>query len=485
MRSVNAALALAAFLLCGHAALADDLSPTRPDRPWVGDTYVLPPNRDIPLPTAPPQFNPRHAYTLPELIDIAQSANPSTRVAWAEARIAAQGVGLVEATFLPNLSALVLGGYQWGQGRSTVSNLHSDTASTAVSALTLQWLLFDFGQRSARLEAARQQTAMADIAFTAEHQNVIYKVSLAFYAHAAARARGANAVTAAKDAQDVQAAAEDRLRHGIGTIVEVARSRQATAQVTLALVQARGAADDSYAALLAAMGISPLTTIRVADPAQRDFDTTVISDVDKVVADALARRTDVQSANSARLASLARLKAAEADYLPKIFMSATGYYATARVDSGAFSLGTEQLPTANLAANRSGVTVLLGVKIPIFDGGIRDANVAQARADNDRTAALTAQAVTEATRQVVMAQNAVKTSIAAWRAARALETAAQTTFDAALASWHHGVGSITDVTLAEMQLLQARDAAAESHSTALSAAASLALATGILGAAPE
>jgi hypothetical protein len=140
---------------------------------------------------------------------------------------------------LPNLSALVLGGYEWGQGRSTVSNLHSDTASTAVSALTLQWLLFDFGQRSARLDAARQQTAMADIAFTAEHQNVIYKVSLAFYAHAAARARAANAITAAKDAQDVQAAAEDRLHHGIGTIVEVARARQAAAQATLALVQAR------------------------------------------------------------------------------------------------------------------------------------------------------------------------------------------------------------------------------------------------------
>jgi outer membrane protein TolC len=212
------------------------MAPARPDRPWVGETYVLPPDRTLPAPTAPPQLDPRHAYTLPELIDIAQSTNPSTRVAWAQARIAAQGVGLVKATFLPNLSALVLGGYQSGQARSTLSNLHSDTASGAVSALTLQWLLFDFGQRSALLEAARQHTAFAAIAFTAEHQNVIYKVSLAFYAHAAARARAANAVTAAKDAQDVQAAAEDRFRHGIGTIVEVAQARQATAQAALALV---------------------------------------------------------------------------------------------------------------------------------------------------------------------------------------------------------------------------------------------------------
>jgi outer membrane protein TolC len=243
--------------------------------------------------------------------------------------------------------------------------------------------------------------------------------------------------------------------------------------------------EDAYVALLAAMGISPLAKIAVADPPRHDFDATAIPDVDKVVAEALARRADVQAANAAHLESLARFEAAQAEYLPKIFVSATGSYATANFNSGAFSLGSEQLPAANLSGNRSGVTLLVGIKIPIFDGGVRDASVEQARADSDRTAALTTQAATEAARQIVTAQNAVKISIAAYRAARVLEAAAQTTFDAALASWRHGVGSATDVTLAEMQLLHARDAAAEAHSTALSAAASLALATGILGAAPQ
>jgi hypothetical protein len=43
----------------------------------------------------------------------------------------------------------------------------------------------------------------------------------------------------------------------------------------------------------------------------------------------------------------------------------------------------------------------------------------------------------------------------------------------------------TAVTLATTQLLQARDAATEAHSGALSAAASLAFATGALGSAPN
>jgi len=65
------------------------------------------------------------------------------------------------------------------------------------------------------------------------------------------------------------------------------------------------------------------------------------------------------------------------------------------------------------------------------------------------------------------------------------EAAAETTFDAALAAYRNGVGSITDLTVAETQLLQANNASTDAYSTALSAAATLALSTGTLGAALE
>jgi outer membrane protein len=71
------------------------------------------------------------------------------------------------------------------------------------------------------------------------------------------------------------------------------------------------------------------------------------------------------------------------------------------------------------------------------------------------------------------------------QASKSLASAAQTTFNAALAAYQHGVGSITDPTLANSQLLQAKNASTDAYSTALSAAAMLALATGTLGAAPE
>jgi outer membrane protein len=87
-------------------------------------------------------------------------------------------------------------------------------------------------------------------------------------------------------------------------------------------------------------------------------------------------------------------------------------------------------------------------------------------------------------RQLVVADNALRTSLSAYSASNAL-VAAQTTFDSALASYRNRVGSITDVNIAQIQLLQARNASTDTYSTALSAAATLALATGALGSAPR
>ncbi len=91
----------------------------------------------------------------------------------------------------------------------------------------------------------------------------------------------------------------------------------------------------------------------------------------------------------------------------------------------------------------------------------------------------------EAVRQIALANNSVHTSLAAYSASQALAAAAQTTFDAALTAYRSGVGSITDLTVAESQLSQAQDAATDAYSAALSAAATLALSTGALGASPQ
>jgi outer membrane protein len=489
-------------LLAGCATSSLDLAPPAPNVPWTPGTssggeiiagappsaaaprsnsFVLPSNaRAAGEAPAPAGLDKSHSYTLPELIDVAQSRNPLTRVAWENARDAALVTGIARAAYLPSLSASVVGAYQTGGDVS----LHG-----SISAISVQWLLFDFGERDAHVLAAEQVSVMANIGFTAAHQDLIYKVALAYYTHMAAQARIGTAEKALQNARDVQAAAESRYAQGVGTIVEVAEARQGTAQGELAQVQANGQAQDSYVALLAAMGISPLTQIKVADLGERKLSTALIAPIDQIVTDALARRPDVLSAYAAHEASIARLRAAQAEFMPKLFLSATGSYTSNTLSVSTLpglGAGPSQVPpTINIPSTHYGATVILGVTVPIYDGGLRRALEGQARADEARTDAQLEQIRDEATREIVGASNQVHTSLSALDAAHALASAAQITFDAALDAYRHGVGSITDTTRAETALLEAQNASTDAYSVALSSAATLALAAGTLGTAPD
>jgi outer membrane protein len=504
-------LALVSILgwLSGCATSSLNLAPAAPDVPWTpatasdgeivagtpapadarrSDAYVLPSNPkaagEAPLPAG---LNSSHSYTLAELIDLAQSHNPLTRVAWQNARDAALATGIAKTAYLPSLTASVVGAYQTGSNRVTAYGTQESLNGSlhgSISAVSLQWLLFDFGERAAVVSAAEQVSVIANIGFTAAHQQLIYQVALAYYAHIAAQARLATAAKALQNAKEVQAAAEARRAHGVGTIVEVAQARQATAQAELAQVQASGQAQDSQVALLAAMGISPLTQIKVAGVEQRNLSAALTGPVEQIVQEALARRSDVLSAYAAHEASLARLRAAKAEFMPKFFLSATGSYTSNTLDVSTLP-GPGSAPTFNLPGTHSGATVLLGVTMPIYDGGLRRAQQAQARADVARTDARLEETRDEATREIVGAANRLRTSLSAIEAADALASAAQITFDAALDAYRNGVGSITDTTRAEIALLEAQNASTDAHSAALSSAAMLALAAGTLGTAPE
>jgi outer membrane protein len=511
MRTPNRIALLAIVTsLAGCATSSINLAPTAPNVPWTPRTssggeivagappsataprnssYVLPSNaRAAGEASSPANLDDSHAYTLVELIDLAQSHNPLTRVAWENARDAALATGIAKSTYLPNLSASVVGAYQTGNNTVTLEGKRVSTDNSQhglISALSLQWLLFDFGERQAVVSATEQVSVIANIGFTAAHQQLIYRVALAYYTHIAARARVATAEKALRNAKEVQASAQSRQAQGVGTVVEVAQARQVTAQSELAQVQASGQAQDSYVALLAAMGVSPLTRLEVADPGPRKLSATLMSPVEQIVSEALARRPDVLSAYAAHQASLARLRAAQAEFMPKFFLSATGSYASNTSDVPTLP-GIGQLPpTLNLSGSRFGTTVLLGVTVPIYDGGLRRAREGQARADAARTDATLEQVRDEATREIVGAANRVRTSLSALEAANSLESASQITFDAALDAYRNGVGSVTDATRSETALLEAQNASTDAYSAALSSAATLALAAGALGGAPE
>jgi outer membrane protein len=87
-----------------------------------------------------------------------------------------------------------------------------------------------------------------------------------------------------------------------------------------------GAAQNAYLTLISAMGISPLNQIKVAGVSDRRLSPELAGSAEKVFSVALARRPDILAAFAAQKASLANVRAAEAEFLPKVFLSGTGSY---------------------------------------------------------------------------------------------------------------------------------------------------------------
>jgi len=141
-------IALAGFVLLGGCNDTRDLAPASPDTPWqfepsneapttpapaaVGARrFAVPENTAVLLPS-PANIDPNHAYSLVELIDIAQRRNPTTRVAWEQERQAAINVGIARAAYLPSLTASAIAAGSTSSCRSPATSSRKASSSTTL-----------------------------------------------------------------------------------------------------------------------------------------------------------------------------------------------------------------------------------------------------------------------------------------------------------------------------------------------------------------
>lgn len=482
-------MAMLSAALAGCATDSLRHAPASPRQPWVApstafssrDTSLSPAPKDYSVPpdsrvaevNQDPLVDHEATYSLPQLIDMAQRQNPSTRLAWNRARQAALAIGVAEATFLPIISANVVGGWQRVSTPSpiTVGGRRADIESElhgAAPFLALEWLLFDFGQRRALLEGAEHASYAANVLFNAAHQKVIHDVTHAFYAYGAARAQLRIANQARDNSRQLLEAVEQRLKGGLATTVELALARQRVAQSVLRCVNAEGLERNLYQGLLAAVGLSPTSKINVGGP-QQALPQAAPTLTDEAIRLALSRRPDLQASYAARSAAQAGVAAAEAEFMPKVYLAAV-----AGRNKESFDIGS--LPA--LRHRSSSSAVLIGVSVPLYDAGLRSARLKDAEMQVASATEVFQEAQRDAVREMVAAHDMLRSALAGYYAAHELEEAASVAYDAALDAYRHGVGTITVATEAATGLLDAKSARSDAHFASLSAAASLAFVMG-------
>jgi len=467
------AVAVAALLvsLLGSEALSAQAPPS-PSRPWpipegAGARALL---EEKPEGVA---LNER--YDLPALIDLAQRNNPDTRVAWEAAREAYERIGLVKSTYLPQLSLDAIGGFARtplpAPKNLVPKGYFVSESHELVPALAIKWLLFDFGQRDAKLDAVRSNSFVANVSFTGAHQKLVFNVTQAYFQLGAAQGRLKAARQALDTALVSQDAATARRANGLATVVAVAQAERQSAQARYNVAQAEGVLTTARATLVATLGVPADIALDIIDSSEVPLPTAPAQSVSAAIHDALVHRPDVIAALGTIDAAEASLNAERRSYYPVIEMGAHAFQNMGSVSS-------DGRPYSSV--NKPGANILFSFSVPLYDGGERASRVSVARSKVRQAEARLSALRDEAANQVVKAYNDLITSLSAYEAAVAVSRASHTSYDAALFSFKQGLGTYTDLAGEENAVAQSAAQVEDAQSAAHRAAAALAFAMGSL-----
>ena len=472
-------LTLGMILLGACAAMHPfENAPPSSDRPWKAPdlpaySSALSETERARQPTV--SIDAQKTYDLGELIDIAQRTNPETRVAWEHARQAAIAIGLAEGSYYPALAAVAT---------AVVAHVPTPIPTTVVPggifiadtqfvipALSLEWLLLDFGRRRALVDAARALTMEATAGFNAKHQQIVFDVTREFHSLTAVRGKVAAARAALDAAQSLEQAATARKQHELATLPEVLQAQEETARATYDLEDAVASEHDARMALLETIGLRPGTPIEVADISQEPLPSALEESVDEAIDRALAQRPDL----IARLASLrakeAEVREARADFWPKLAArtAVAGNIGQLKVQDSPYQSVHELQYDAGFHFEWA-----------LFEGFERRNKVHLAESMRQEAEDELEHAKDKAVREVWKAYDDTKVALLKHDAAAALLAASEKAWDATLESYQHGLATFPDVRESERNLARARTLDQAARAEVLTRAAAFAFSTGDL-----
>jgi outer membrane protein len=463
---VQAALLLI-VVQCTSCILAQT-APASANHPWHG-----PEEKDIGM--AEKQFSliefgldPAKPYSLADLIDLAETHNPDTRLAWERARSQAAGLGIARSELYPTLAAAAL-----SQTRRDEAFFGSRFNAQALQdfevVLNLSYTVFDFGARRGRINAAKAQLLAANFAFNDTHRNVIYQVEQSYYRLLSSMGQEEAARASLSNAETVQEAAEDRLAHGLATLPDVLEARSATAEAEYDLQSVLGAEQIAKGDLATAVGGRASLTIKVQPLDQLPMPDSVSDSVQDAIDRALSQRPDLMQ-------QVAEIRSANG----RVQEARSAYYPSLSLDAGPTAQSVYGVQSPYDWSHTAGLTGGLSFSLnwTIFDGGARKNRLLQARTNVQEAKAQAEVKRNQIADEVWTAYSNLNTALRQRQAAVALLQAASQSYDSALQSYNYGVRSLLDVTAAQRTLAQARSADVYARTQVLTSFADLAFRTG-------
>lgn len=398
--------------------------------------------------------------TVFEAINIGLCHNPSTKISWFAIKKQAAIYGISKSDYLP--TATINSGKT---NSKTVIQNNGETKSNYVSnGITINWLLYDFGARGARLERDYFLLIQAAQTHNRNLQQIIYDIILA-YSNLSAAQETLKAALISEDSNKLAFNVVNRkFEVGLAPKADVLKIESNYSQATLARQKAENSVAIYLGEFLQLLALPQGTEVKLVipsfDKASEFFD----KDITKLIQKALQDRPDLKAIIAKEKSQKADLLASNRGRFPQINVTANQSYNDIRNNY-------------NQRSSSAGITLTYN----FFTGFEQSYLINQSRYSYESTKEERRQIENQIAFDVWYAVQNLKTAKATEITAKKLLKSATASREVTLGMYKVGRGSVVDVITAETTFASAMKEMITAKYSKFASEASVLLSIGDLG----
>jgi outer membrane protein len=331
-----------------------------------------------------------------------------------------------------------------------------------------RYTLYSSGLNPARVRAAQAGERAQQSARDQADADLTLRVSQAFYRELGAERLIFAANEALTSARSHLRVANARVQAGVSPKLDALRADVDASERQVELARAQEARAVARAELENAMGLAldPADTLQSPPPPESAF-----PDSAAALQQALAARPEIASLDHQIAQAREQAQAAHAEHLPQVSLSGTAEYRAPNKNDAFFNFQDPGLKTYNLFAG-------VALSMPLFDGGVSGARVAQFQAQGEALEARRRSQMLTVQLDVAQALSDLRIATVQWQTVESRLASATEAVRLSEETYKGGAGAATDVLDAVSDLATARVAEAQALLGYWSARAELDHATG-------
>lgn len=380
---------------------------------------------------------------LADVIELSMCNNPETRQAWLNTKVGSTAYKRSYASYFPQIDATAT--YQDSSNEDYTGTPPVETNGKDLSAgLSLNWLLYDFGNREAQVEQTFQTMNSLNFQYNNTLQTVAYNVISAYY-NALSSIEELAAVKADEEASKKSfELAFKKFELGMSSKADTLQTETTYIQRQLDTVKQEQAVRLAKANLAKLLGLPPSMDIKLVSSYANTTDELITKSVDEIIDIAMEKRPDLMAKIADVKASYARVRQASAAYFPTISGFANKNWYDEDIDFG------------GIKRDRESDAIGVRISLPIFTGFEHTYSLRNAKYSYAAEKEALQQLKQDIELNIVNAYNDYKTSIKSVELATKMLESANENEQVALGSYQAGKGDIISLMEAQSKLVAAR-----------------------------